>query len=285
MRPLAKSPLKRGARAGRNALGLAKPEGKSHVPEQSREGIGRLAEANRTLSMLYRLARSMPGGLDLGDVALAAMEEVRETLRSPAAILVVQKAELLSVAGSFGLRDPDEIFVETGDEAWLGLGSQPTKAWDLSELPSNLRPFFADYKCWLTTPLSRERNAVGLLMAACPDHRDHDANLLFLQHLADETALAVENARLFGKLLELSIEEERRRLARELHDGVAQSLTHIRMELEFLARRGNATEKSVQEEAGRLARVVAGSVRDVRRTIRELLPDPPKDPVDVEVRQ
>lgn len=276
MRAMAKSPLKRGARAGRNALGLTNPEGNSSGP---------LAEANRTLSMLYRLARSMPGGLDLGDVALAAMEEVRETLRSPAAILLVQKAELLTVAGSFGLRGPDEIFVETGDEAWLRLGSAPTKAWDTSELPANLRPFFEGFKCWLTTPLRRERQVVGLLMAACPDHRRHDANLQLLQHLADETALAVENARLFGKLLELSIEEERRRLARELHDGVAQSLTHIRMELEFLARRGSASEKSVQEEAGRLARVAANSVRDVRKTIRELLPDPTKDLVEVEVAQ
>ena len=266
MRSMAKSPLKRGVPA-RSQRGL-NPEGNSSGP---------LAEANRTLSMLYRLARSMPGGLDLGDVALAAMDEVRETLESQGAILLVQKSGQVSAAASFGLRDPDEIVIEADDEAWLQLVSQPAKAWDLSDLPSSLRSFFADYKCWLITPLRLEGLAVGLLMAACSDHLRHRGSLVLLQRLGDETAVAVENARLFGKLLELSIEEERRRLARELHDGVAQSLTHIRMELEFLARRGNATEKSVQEEAGRLARVVALSVRDIRRTIRGLLPEPTKD--------
>jgi signal transduction histidine kinase len=124
------------------------------------------------------------------------------------------------------------------------------------------------YECWLLAPLRRDGVTFGFLAAACSDHSRHEERRLILRQLAEETAMAVENARLFSQVRELSADEERRRLARELHDGVAQALTHVRLELEFLAR--HATASDVRGDAARLARVVDRALGDVRSTIHGL---------------
>lgn len=82
--------------------------------------------------------------------------------------------------------------------------------------------------------------------------------------------MGIENARLFTRVRELSADEERRRLARELHDGVAQDLAHVRLELELLARDDKATDEVRRTEAGRLARVTGRALEDVRATIQGL---------------
>jgi signal transduction histidine kinase len=108
---------------------------------------------------------------------------------------------------------------------------------------------------------------LGVLLAACPSHVQHAANRLLLQQIAQESAVAVENARLFSRVREISIDEERKRLARELHDGVAQALTHLRFELEFMARHGAHTPEAVAREIERLSRVVNRASGDVRSMI------------------
>ncbi|HEU0336440.1 MAG TPA: GAF domain-containing protein, partial [Gaiellaceae bacterium] len=51
-----------------------------------------------------------------------------------------------------------------------------------------------------------------------------DDDLRLIEELAPHAAVAIENARLFERSRELSILEERNRLARELHDSVAQTM-------------------------------------------------------------
>lgn len=48
--------------------------------------------------------------------------------------------------------------------------------------------------------------------------------VLVLQSLGDQIAVAIENARLYNRSRALAVVEERNRLARELHDSVTQSL-------------------------------------------------------------
>jgi signal transduction histidine kinase len=123
------------------------------------------------------------------------------------------------------------------------------------------------HDCWLAAPLRRSGVTLGLILAACPDHGRHGENRLFLQQLSEETAVAVENAILFSRVRALSVDEERRRLARELHDGVAQALTHLRLELDFMLRHGALAPDTIREEIGRLVRVVERASGDVRSMV------------------
>ena len=71
-------------------------------------------------------------------------------------------------------------------------------------------------------------------------------------------------------------EEERTRIARELHDNLGQALTGIRLELSWLSgrlmRSGDDTNHLLFERAGSMIELVDETVEAVRRTATELRP-------------
>jgi signal transduction histidine kinase len=74
-------------------------------------------------------------------------------------------------------------------------------------------------------PLVAGNKAIGLLTVdnLLPDaYSDDDAQIL--QSFASQAAIAIENASLYEQAQRVAIDEERQRLARELHDSVTQSL-------------------------------------------------------------
>lgn len=225
-----------------------------------------LAETNRVLSSLYRIARTLPGGLEIGTVADAAMQEIRDTVRASAGCMLVWEAGNLAVVGSYGLRNPDNV-VGSGAADLAGMVHGSARVVTSADLDSVTSQALGGFECWLLAPMRRTGVPIGLLLAACPDHEQHAANRLLLQQIGQETGIAVENARLFSRVREISIDEERKRLARELHDGVAQALTHLRFELDFMARHGGQTPEAVKTEIERLSRVVNRAAGDVRSMI------------------
>ena len=61
----------------------------------------------------------------------------------------------------------------------------------------------------------------------------------FVETLADQIAVAIENARLVERARELAASDERNRLAREIHDSLAQSLIAVSMELDAIQQRAD----------------------------------------------
>jgi signal transduction histidine kinase len=87
-----------------------------------------------------------------------------------------------------------------------------------------------------------------------------------IESLSSLLALSVDNARWFGRLRTLGAEAERARIARELHDRVAQSLAYVAFELERM--QGLPGEKDT--EITELRVVVRDIVRELRETIYQL---------------
>jgi len=227
------------------------------------EGLALLVEANRVLSSLYRIARTLPGGLEIGSVAEAAIQEVREVMHAPAAAVLVTEAGALGVVGSYGLHDPDLV---RGDTLGPLLHGQ-ARVIDRDALDSSTSTGLGPFDQWIVGPMRRDGVPLGALIVAAGQQTNLEANRHLLQQLADELAMAVENAQLFSRVREISIDEERRRLARELHDGVAQALTHLRYELDFIGRHGAGTSESARKEITRLSRVAERAASDVRSMI------------------
>ncbi|MCL6598885.1 MAG: sensor histidine kinase [Alicyclobacillus macrosporangiidus] len=68
------------------------------------------------------------------------------------------------------------------------------------------------------------------------------------------------------------IEEERRRIARDLHDGPAQDITNVSMRLEIIQRMLKTNPELAEAELARLNSRVIGIVNSIRRLIYDLRP-------------
>lgn len=241
----------------------------SRIARGESEGGRLLAEANDILSTLTRIARSMPGQLEVGGAAAHALTSSREAFGAEQGVLLLAEGGIFTPAASYGL-SLTEVLIAGDDTRLANLLENGARTAQGDELPYQFEGALDDSGCWLVAPLRHGGAGFGLLMVACPDESRHEANTLILQQLANDAAVAIENARLFREVRELSIDEERKRLARELHDAIGQSLTHIRLELEFLARHGVTSVEAAGEEAARLARVVDRAASEVRMMINGL---------------
>ena len=103
-----------------------------------------------------------------------------------------------------------------------------------------------DMSDFLGVPIRDGSDVLGIIFAACKRQpggfTERDEQLLGL--FASHAAIALTNARLYERGRELSVLEERARLARELHDAVSQKLFSIRV-------KARAAEVLVGRDPGR----------------------------------
>lgn len=80
----------------------------------------------------------------------------------------------------------------------------------------------------VAVPLRVGERVLGTLAVASRGPRRFGAlELATLESLANVAAIAIDNARLYRRVRELGMVEERNRIARELHDGLAQVLAYV----------------------------------------------------------
>lgn len=84
-----------------------------------------------------------------------------------------------------------------------------------------------------SVPLYAHGRRMGVLNVAGPDWRELSADdLRLLSIVGDLVGMAVERARLFARSVDIGALEERNRLAREIHDTLAQGLAAIALKLD-----------------------------------------------------
>ncbi len=119
-------------------------------------------------------------------------------------------------------------------------------------------------------PIGRVQGVVVLTHA---DPRHFEAgNLPFLTLLASQVSLAVRNADAYLQSEELAIAEERARIAREIHDGVAQSLAFAALKLDLVVRLLRRDPDEAERELARAKATIREMIREVRRSIFALRP-------------
>jgi signal transduction histidine kinase len=97
-------------------------------------------------------------------------------------------------------------------------------------------------------------------------------NKLHYDRLLAQSGQMQEKLRLLSRQLLLAQEDERKKISRELHDVIAQTLTSINVRLAGLRKEATLNNKGIERSIARTQRLIQHSVSIVHRFARELRP-------------
>ena len=133
-----------------------------------------------------------------------------------------------------------------------------------------------DLRCHASVPLAVGEQRLGMINVASRDWRVLSENELNLLTTAGAlVSLAVERSRLEAAGARALAAEERNRLAREIHDTLAQSLAALTMQLEVVdARAADQGDRRLSGAATRSLELARSALEEARRSVLELRAEP-----------
>ena len=235
--------------------------------------VGRLAEANALLFSLQRVAQTLPASLDLHDVLNSTVARVQSLIdHSMLTILLysditsglepvrVQGYSLESTVAQHGLP-------ETVHEA---LRAPKTVRRDELDPVGGLGPHA---RSGLYAALRARGAVIGIIGVESLEPAHFGQQQAEILHgLAEPFGIAIDNARLFQRLRIVSADEERNRIARDIHDHIGSSLAFLGFEIDRsigAAGRGESVDTTLRE----LRAQVTSMIGDVRETLYDLRSD------------
>lgn len=205
----------------------------------------RVAQRTQELEALNAVSREIGSRLNLNHVLNSVVKKTRQLLKADVAYLCLldERESSLSLQSTSG--PPEAILAcdASADEQWASriIASEDPVRCDVDACQDFCQIVARPYRhSHLAAPLNIENHVIGALCVASqsPDFLSEDAAYL-LSRLANIASIAMENARLYAQLERSSALEERHRIAAEIHDGLAQTLSfllistdHARDELE-----------------------------------------------------
>ncbi|HET9496396.1 MAG TPA: GAF domain-containing protein [Chloroflexia bacterium] len=155
-----------------------------------------------------------------------------------------------------------------------GMRDKVLSAPDYARLHEFMR--MVEWDTILAVPMIYRGQSMGVLLGYyLPERKLSAGELGLCMAIADQAAVAVENARLVKQAQGKAALEERQRLARELHDSVTQELFSISLTARsiqmLLERSGNLTD-SVRDKMLDLRNLTQGALAEMRALIFELRP-------------
>jgi signal transduction histidine kinase len=222
------------------------------------------AAAYRLLAQLRPVARQLSVGLDPGTIADGLLQTLREHLPfERGAVFVRTGAGRLVPLVHLGASRVDWDVDVAGDSPYAD-------AW-LSQRPRRVgRQLSGGEGSALVIPLVIGLRTFGLigLEAATPELLAGDAE--GATEFVEETALRLETALLFDEVRDLATAEERRRVAREIHDGIAQELSYLGYFVDSLAADAHSREEPTEPKLRELRAEITRIINELRMSIFDL---------------
>jgi two-component system NarL family sensor kinase len=242
-----------------------------------------LRRRNRELSILIAIARALNQSVDLEQALRAALAQV---------------AELLDLrTGWIWLLDEEtgESYLAAAQDLPPGLTAHPHRmegrcycldtfrAGDLAGAAnvnvvtcSRLKGLVdgtGGLRYHASIPLYANDKRLGVLNVASADWRELSPDDLALLHaIGDLLGIAVERARLFARGAQLGALEERNRLAREIHDTLAQGLAATALQLESVDALLEAGGETARMRSGvrKALALTRANLEEARRSVLDL---------------
>jgi nitrate/nitrite-specific signal transduction histidine kinase len=165
---------------------------------------------------------------------------------------------------------------QQGITGWVASTGEPLLVPDVSQEPRYYLvpvPQAKKTRSELAVPMKVKGATIGVLDVESDRlGAFDDSDFVVLQSLANQAAIAVENARLYEQAQQLAVVEERNRLARELHDAVTQTLFSASLIAEALPTVWESDQDKGRQLLGEIRRLSRGALAEMRTLLLELRP-------------
>jgi signal transduction histidine kinase len=235
--------------------------------------VSRLAEANSLLFSLQRVAQTLPASLDLEEVLDSTVGRLKSMVQHDAlaVYLLDTTTQRMVPARTNGVPDPTSHPLNALPRG-LQMAMDSPKTVRLDELADG-QGIAPDSHSGLYAALRTRGALVGLIAVESNQRAGFGQQQSEVVHgLSEPFGIAIDNARMFLRIGTLAADEERKRIARDLHDHVGSSLAMIGFEVDraiSLAANDEDVEPVLRELRGQVSAVVT----DVRETLYDLRTD------------
>jgi nitrate/nitrite-specific signal transduction histidine kinase len=259
--------------------------------------FGETATRRHEAETLYRLGTEIIALSDVQRVLDLVVASARELLGADAALLSLldDARGRLVFRASNGLRSESLMGMELGPGQGLSgrvvQTGQPLVVGDYvadpgvtHELDGIIRQ--EGLQTFLGVPVSTRGRAIGCLAVGFRRVRAViDDEVQLLARMANQAAIAIDNARLYEQVQSLAILEERDRLGREMHDSLGQSLGLLNLKaklVEDLVAGGRT--RDAEEELTQMRQTIREAYDEVRHAISGLRTSGAREDLEVALR-
>lgn len=237
--------------------------------------ITRLEKEKRRLNMLFSLTNEFKQGVATSSVATKIVAQLKDFLPIDSSVFWIKENNLWKTTFLLGEVNA-HLTVTNNVTEWFKTLTETIYVTQRGTLNNPGLAFFGvENKSFIFAPLYIENELVGVWGVG--SHRAfayQKDDILSMKALAIQIAILIRTRRLIKEQENHKILEERNRIAREIHDGIAQRIAGAVMNLEaanksFDTREGES-RKLVQESLTKLR----GSLKDIRESIYALRPQP-----------
>ncbi len=237
-------------------------------------------ERARRLATVTEIARNVSSILDLQALLDQTTALIAERLGyySVTILLVDQHDEqsLVWASGNPGVPHAPPSWrqrVGEGMVGWAVATGQTQLARDTLADPHFIQGPGLRTRSELDAPLTVGGRVLGVLVIGSEEPNAFaDEDVPFVETLADQIAVAIENARLLERARELATSEERNRLAREIHDTLAQSITAMVLELDGAQKLGHGDPTALAGVLDHVRGLAHRALEEARHAIWSLQP-------------
>lgn len=242
-----------------------------------------LQKAHEDLSVLYNVASIASESIDLGVILERSLAQVLPVIKVPKGIIHIWREDLqefhLAAYQGFSEESISVLSSLLAGDGIIGRVFQketpiyiPSLIAELENAPTNVPSQL--FHAYLGVPMRAKGRVCGVFsVLGKADQCFTKYVITLLTSIADQIGVAVENARLYQQSRQLAVSEERRRLARELHDAVTQSLYCLTLFAEAGQRAlhdGNLEE--VSTNLTELGQTAHSALNEMRVLLHELRP-------------